>query len=274
MEEIIKLFDTILKIVHYLHIIPIRMITNNINRFNIIGFSYHFFFTFAYISMMCYFGFTEADFEEKVISLNMTLTEISLFYKVLNMVLKRNDFYRILEYLNMFKSQNDEEKNMILMYAKKMRKVFYYYAFITYFCILLNMWVTLYNDDIYLPFKSWYPFDLINNTNFFWILYFYQFFGILTHASLNVFNDVFIMFLMGTIGIQLDILGLRLKKLKINSKDGSLLSVMQDYDKIIRLCKHFQSLMSSTIFIQIYLSSGVLCMSTYHLSMVYKIFII
>lgn len=268
MEEITNLFDTVLKIVHYQCIMPIRIKTENIILFNIFGFSYHFIFTFAFISMMCYYGFTDEDFEEKVISLNMTLTEISLFYKVLNMVFKRKDFYQILDEINLFKSQNDKENNYIRTYSKKLKKSFYYYALVTFLCVLLTFCVPLFNKDTYLPYKSWYPFDLKNKLNYFWVLYVYQCIGIFSHASLNVFNDTFIMFIMATIGIQLDILGMRLKELNIKSHDNSLLNVMHDYDKIIKLSEKFKCLMSSTIFVQIYLSSGVLCVATYNLSMV------
>lgn len=218
--------------------------------------------------MMCCYGFTNEDFEEKVISLNMTLTEISLFYKALNMVFKRNDFYQILDEIKMFKSKNDEENCIIQKYSKKLKNIFYYYAIVTYLCLVVTFCVPLFKKDIYLPYKSWYPFDLKNKPKYFWILYLYQLIGISTHASINVFNDTCIMLMMATIEIQFDVLGLRLKKLNNNSQKDSLLSVMQDYDKIIRLCKKFKSLMSSTIFIQIYLSSGVLCMATYQLSMV------
>lgn len=219
--------------------------------------------------MMCYFGFTDTAFEEKVISFNMTFTEISLFYKVMNIVLKRNDFYGILDDLNLFKPQNDVEEDIIRAYTKKMRKAFYYYAIVTILCVLITVCVPLFSEDSYLPYKSWYPYDLINKTNYFWILYLYQCIGMFSHASINVFNDSFIMVLMGSIGIQLDILGLRLSKLNENSdQKDSLLTVMKDYDKIIEISNKFQNLMSSSIFIQIYLSSGVLCMATYHLSMV------
>lgn len=267
MEEITNLFDIILKIVHYLHIMPIRMKTKNIILFNIIGISYHFIFTFSFISMMCYYGFTDEDFEEKVISLNMTLTEISLFYKVLNMCFKRNDFYQILDEIKLFKTQNDNENNIIRTYSKKLKKAFYYYAIVTYLCIFLTVCVPLFKEDPYLPYKSWYPYNLKNKPKYFWILFIYQCIGLISHASLNVFNDSFIMFMLATIGIQLDIIGLRLKELN-KSHESSLLNVMQNYDITIKLCEKFKCLMSSSIFIQIYLSSGVLCMATYHLSMV------
>lgn len=270
MEEITELFDSIFKIVHYVLVMPIRQKTKNILRFNIIGFSYHFFFTFAYISMMCYYGFTDEDFEEKVIGLDVILTEISFFYKLLNMVFKRNEFYEILEDLNLFqrKSSNNEEKKIIRIYAKKLRKAFYYYAIVTFVCVCVTLLTALFRKGNNLPFKSWYPFNLQNNPKYYWMLYSYQFIGIAGHASLNVFNDAFIMFMMGTIAMQLDILGLRLKRLNMYSKSDSLLSAMKDYDKIIRVSNKFHSLMSSTMFIQIYLSSGVLCLSAYHLSMV------
>lgn len=207
MEEITELFDSIFKIVHYLLVIPIRQKTKNILRFNIIGFSYHFLFTFTYISMMCYYGFTDEEFEEKVIGLDVILTEISLFYKVLNMILKRNEFYRILEDLNVFQSKRNEEKTIIRIYAKKLRKAFHYYAIVTFLCCLLTLLTALFREGYNLPFKSWYPLNLQNNPNYYWMLYLYQFIGITGHASLNVFNDAFIMFMLGTIrypGIEIE----------------------------------------------------------------------
>ncbi|KAG4070904.1 hypothetical protein HA402_011130 [Bradysia odoriphaga] len=184
-------------------------------RFRKLYLLYGFFFQFAFTFAFCGFKLLNFYFKTNMDLITViifeSLAEISLWVRVINFV---TNFDRILHCLNVvksFKCRDEEELNFYRERLGMFKKVMRFYVGCASFACFFSLVAPFFSDKPMLAYPAWYPLDWQNNTTHFWIAYTYQFVGILFLAHTLVLLEAFHIYLLITIGGQLDILAQRLR---------------------------------------------------------------
>lgn len=140
-----------------------------------------------------------------------TLTVVAYCFKVINFYLKSDSMQDTFDNLMKFQFQNDNEirltnEKLDLLY--KISVCFMTTAHVT--IILAFVRVLFIYDHPELPLPSWYPIDWQNINLYYWIVYTYQMIGAFFILNVNLTLDLYSIFLMSTIRMQLEILADRL----------------------------------------------------------------
>lgn len=177
-------------------------------------------FLFVYdLSLTVYIFFIE-DVQEATNSLCMSLTLITLFGKVLNFKIFSRRIQRLLNSVEEFRLENDQET----LLAEQ--RISFYNKLILFLYISANgagsaiYSGTILSSEVRLPFLAWFPIDWKSNYTAYVSLYIYQVIGMTIQSNLNVTMDLFSAYLMHVASIKLEILGRRLENLSKFKEQG------------------------------------------------------
>lgn len=195
---------------------------------------FHFFFTIFFILSEWYNLILSNDLKEMVQNMTISLTEVNTLVKYINFVLRHKKIKKMLNHIEEnFLIKTDEEDKIMRKVIKFSEKVYIINFIIVGSVIAFAGIVPLASGLPTLPFPVWLPFDYTKSNLNYWIAYSFSLTSVIFHAYANVANDTWIMFCSAIASAQLEILGLRLKKLNNNKKnDNQLKDLISQYDCI------------------------------------------
>lgn len=177
----------------------------------IYGFVFQFAFTFAFCGFKLLNFYFKTNMDLVTVIIFETLAEISLWVRVINFVVNFDSILHCLSAIKLFKCRNEGE---VMFYKKSLQlftKVMRFYAGCASFACFFSLAAPFFADKPMLPYPAWYPLDWQNNNTHFWIAYTYQFVGILFLAHTLVLLEAYHIYLLISIGAQLDIIAQRLR---------------------------------------------------------------
>ncbi len=182
------------------------------NLYLIYGFFFQLFFTFAFVSFKLLNFYTKTHMDLATVIIFESLAEISVCIRVSNFIINFDGILDCLAIIKKFKCQNHEE----LMFYKKrfglFTKVLRFYFGCASFACFFSLSAPFFSEKPMLPYPAYYPFfDWQNNRTDFCIVYTYQFVGILFLAHSLILLESYHIYLLVTIGGQLDIIAQRLR---------------------------------------------------------------
>lgn len=224
-------------------------------------------FSIMYTASMVVNIFLLTDFSELSNRLFMSLTEAALAVKVINFFLNNREWQLILSQLNDFRTKcaRDEEvlSSRIRLISIAMK------AFIcnVQICVNATAFIPLLVGTKNLLYSGWYPgFDWENNQRDFWVVYAYQYIGILITGSLNVAIDVYYWFVIYILSGQYNIVGDRIESVQFDATKDSIMKVrleliqqMETHQCLNSKLKLIQRNIQWAYFAQVLLSSVVIC---------------
>lgn len=195
---------------------------------------FHFIFTFFFIFSEWYNLSQSNDLKEMVQNMYISLTEVNTLVKYINFVLNHKKIKKMFKQIEEnFLIKTDEEDEIMQKSIKFSEKVYIIYFIIVGSVIAFAGTVPLLSGQPTLPFPVWLPFDYTKSSSNYWLAYSFNITAVIFHAYANFANDSLIMFLSALSATQLNIIGLRLKKLKNNQKiDDKLKDLIKEYDCI------------------------------------------
>ncbi|XP_037035068.1 odorant receptor 94b-like [Bradysia coprophila] len=124
-----------------------------------------------------------------------------------------------------------------------------------------------------LPYPGWYPIDWRNDTTSYFVVFIYQFIGIIFVSHSIILMEAYAMYLMIVAGSHLDILANRLETLghKMTAIDifeikrSFRIDCIQTYTKIARFQNLIERIFSIPIFIQFLISGAILCVTVFQI---------
>lgn len=196
--------------------------------------SFHFFFTFFFIFSEWYNLSQSRDLKEMVQNMYISLTEINTMVKFINFVVRHKKIKKMLKIIEEnFLIKTEEEDKIMRRCIKFAEKVYVLDFIVVGSVIAFAAIVPLLSGLPTLPFPVWLPFDYTKSNLYYWIAYSFNITSIIFHAYTNVANDTLIMFCSAISAAQLEIIGLRLTKLKDFKKiDEELKDLISQYDVI------------------------------------------
>lgn len=181
------------------------------NLYLIYGFCFQFAFTFAFCGFKLLNFVFKTNMDQVTVIVFETLAEISLWVRVINIIVNFESIRNCLDLIKLFTFQNEDELRFFKTRLRVFTKIMRFYAVCASFACLFSLSAPFFTDKPMLAYPAWYPLDWQNNRTHFWIAYTYQFVGILFLAHTLVFLETYHLYLLIAIGAQLDILSQRLR---------------------------------------------------------------
>lgn len=149
--------------------------------------------------------------EEIVFCSFVSLTEVALFVKVLNMRYRTNIFQQHLNDLHNFKLETDEEMALIRERLSVLSKMLFAYIGLVMVTGAMSYSVPFFVDETVLPYLAWYPVDWYHNPEIYWFLYAYQVTGMVIQSHILVCMEMYTVYIFVLLSTQLDIINGRLR---------------------------------------------------------------
>lgn len=195
-------------------------------------------FSLAYTIFMIINLIAFTDMSELTDSMYMSLTEIALLLKIANFIFHHSTMHYLLATIQKFELETKTEivlaKNRISGFFKL---VIYYYCCVNWTATYIDVSALFVNEPIVLPYRGWYPIDWQYNRVSYWLVYMYQVIGMAITSNLNVTIELFPIFLLFTVSLEIEVLGLRLQNTQY-SRHKSVTSVT-----LIKLIKLHQDIL-------------------------------
>ncbi len=188
------------------------------------SFIFHGCFTFIFVLCLCLSIFFITSIDETTHCLYMSLTCLAYAFKVANYYYYHHQMSACLSAVELFELKTEEETTIYKRRNGLLSWIACFYYIIPTVCGASAYFKPFLYEDVQLPFRAWYPFDWRHISEYYWIAWSYQAFGMVLVIFNNVTIDLTPSYLLNMIAIQTEILGLRLSKLgKIDRVDlGSL----------------------------------------------------
>lgn len=197
-------------------------------------------FSFYFTFTMCSNLFMLSTMSEVTESLYMTLTELVLTIKILNFYTHYRDLQAILETVQSFELETEEEMNLVRKKFENIRR-----ASIFYYVVALSAGSSadvsaFFSNQTELPFPAWMP--LVNwkeNAMHYWFVFSYQAMCMFITTTLNIGVEVFAYYLIFGVAIMMEVLGMRMAKIG-SEGERKLLTTVYVYPVLIKQIKLHQ----------------------------------
>lgn len=141
----------------------------------------------------------------------VSLTEVALFVKVLNMRYRTHVFQQHLNDLHNFKLENGAEMALIHGRLRILTKMLFAYIGLVMVTGAMSYSVPFFVDETILPYLAWYPIDWYHNSKIYWFLYAYQVAGMIIQSHTLVCMEMYMVYIFVLLSTQLDIINERLR---------------------------------------------------------------
>lgn len=142
-----------------------------------------------------------------------TLPIAVFFAKAMNVYVYNASIQSCLMRVQNFELVNDDERKFINNTLSVFFKLSIFFAMSIVLTVSLVCFSALFNEKPELAFTAWYPWDWQHNNKDFWIAHSYQSYLMIIVGFINSACELFPCFFLTMIGCQLDVLGMRLRKL-------------------------------------------------------------
>lgn len=202
--------------------------------YTIFGYVFQSIFFFFYTSFKCLYFFTTTEMQEIVFCAFVSLTEVALFVKNLNMHFRSHVFQNHLKRIEAFEMENDTEAKLLDGRLKILRKMLFAYIGLVMVTGAFSYSVPFFTDDTSLPYLAWYPVNWQNNSRTYWMVYAYQIIGMVIQSHTLVCMEMYTVYIFVVLSTQYDILSERLKKIGNVKNNGDDCIDIQNNNKNIK----------------------------------------
>ncbi|XP_050070309.1 odorant receptor 94b-like [Anopheles maculipalpis] len=173
-----------------------------------------------------------------------------------------------------FQPVDDEEEKLYRKGVGEINYYFYLYITTTNLAIASSL-LYLLHQDYRMPYFPWMlgiEYGSTERINF-GIMFAYQVIGMYFHMLINIAIDVQLFYFLGMIGIQLDVLGKRFRKIRTSEEFGkSFMNLINLYQKLHRMTRDIEQLYSPAFFAQFSASGLVICATAYKTSSMFNVY--
>ncbi|XP_016961239.1 odorant receptor 94a [Drosophila biarmipes] len=227
--------------------------------------------TFTFIGLMWLEAFISSDLEQAGQVLYMSITEMALVVKILSIWHYRTEAWQLMKELRNapdYELRQQEEKDFWRREQRFFKWFFYIYILISLGVVYSGCTGVLFLEDYELPFAYYVPFEWRNERRY-WFAYGYDMAGMTLTCISNITLDTLGCYFLFHISLLYRLLGLRLRALK-NLEDEAhfgkkLRGIFILHQKVRRLTRSCQKIVSPYILSQIILSALIICFSGYRL---------
>jgi hypothetical protein len=210
------------------------------------------------------------DVERLTQLLYISLTELALFAKYINLVSRNKKIRELVEITNLpeYNSKNLSEDKVFGDTWMYVTAALSFYVAVFFCCVTSIGGAALMND---LPFYHWYfSVDWRKSRTRFWIFYAYQAIGMTMHAFTNTACDCLLPYLLSFIRTQFILVKHRVENLNFRSEDvrKDFLEHIKLHQWIIGYAQDVQNTFSGVVFIQFCISGFVICFTAFNISTV------
>ncbi|XP_060520303.1 odorant receptor 4-like isoform X2 [Cylas formicarius] len=184
----------------------------------------------------------------------------------------RSDFRNLVELFNedLFQPRNEAELttlNHVLSVFSRFKRILISLTCVSFTSSILTP--LFYSKGDGLPLEAWYPFDLSVKMNF-KLAYVHQGFCITYISFINMYSDVLVSGFAHFVGLQCDLLCLRLEAIRIGDyqeQKEKLVNCVHHYRLILKFLKTTEKVFGKIYFGQLFASTTALCMDLFLLSL-------
>lgn len=235
-------------------------------------------FNFGVVICMILYVFQLKDFEDTVSFLYLCLTEVAFLFKLTNFYLRQSTILSLLQTIQneLDYCEPEEIEEIATKQVKSVKQFNVIYYSVALSCLAFAYITPLLAGDRIFPFPSYYPVDWEHNNLLYGLLYSFQVLGITSTCFVNASCDTVMSTLMCVLGFLYEILGKKLENLgketSEKNSDGDnvesekLKKCMEFHKRILNCTTELESLFSLVVFIQFSISSSVICVTAYQLS--------
>lgn len=151
---------------------------------------------------------------ELIYLMSITMTVSCGCLKLFYVIFYNKEIRELVERVRHFRLENDKERALVNGYCKTFSIGALIYASIGIFSITSDVITVATLDHPVLPFAAWYPFwDWEHSNRDYWFAWTYQAFTVNTSIALLMAVDLYFVFLLLMIGIQIEIIGKRMENI-------------------------------------------------------------
>lgn len=183
----------------------------------VFGYVFQSVFFFCYTSFKCIYAFTTRNMEEIVLCSFVSLTEVALCVKVLNMHFRMRVIQQHLHEIHSFQLETTEEATLVDGRCRTLTKMLFAYIGLVMVTGFFSYSVPFFLDEPTLPYLGWYPLDWYHNRSLYWLVYSYQVAGMIIQSHILVCMEMYTVYMFVMLSSQFDILCMRLKKIGWNN---------------------------------------------------------
>ncbi|XP_016990104.2 odorant receptor 94b [Drosophila rhopaloa] len=226
--------------------------------------------TFTYIALMWYEAMTSADFEEAGQVLYMSITELTLVTKLLNIWYRRNEAANLINKLQHNPAYNLRNHNEIQFWErnqKDFKRIFYLYIGGSLFVALMGYISVFFQEEYELPFGYYVPFEWRTRERYFYA-WGYNVVAMTLCCLSNVLLDTLGCYFMFQISMLFRLIGMRLSALRNAPEEKArteLRRIFQLDAKVRQLTRECEVLVSPYVLSQVIFSAFIICFSAYRL---------
>lgn len=226
--------------------------------------------TLTYIALMWLEAITSSDFEEAGQVLYMSLTELALVVKLINIWYRREQaakFIRDLEHDPAYELRNLNEIRFWEAHQKGFKRIFYWYIGGSLFVALMGYVSVFFQEEYELPFAYFVPFEWRTRERYFYA-WGYNVLAMTLCCLSNILLDTLGCYFMFQIALTFQLMSLRLQSLKDvpeNKAKPELRRLFQIHAKVRILTKECELLVSPYVLSQVVFSAFIICFSAYRL---------
>uniref|UniRef100_A0A182RNV9 Uncharacterized protein n=1 Tax=Anopheles funestus TaxID=62324 RepID=A0A182RNV9_ANOFN len=231
----------------------------------------------VYLFTLSFNMFLMQTFEQLVLyTMYIVFTEIVMLLKAL---ITYHKFEQICDLFRQtldsdFKPMDAEEEKLHRKGVGEINYYFYLYILTTNLAIASSV-LYLLHQDYRLPYFPWMlgiPYGPTERLNF-GIMFAYQVVGMYFHMWINIAIDIQLIYFLGMIGIQLDLLGKRFRMIRTSEQFGqSFVQLINQYQKVQRMTQDIEHLFSPAFFAQFSASGLVICATAYKTSSMFNVY--
>ncbi|XP_017131266.1 odorant receptor 94b [Drosophila elegans] len=226
--------------------------------------------TFTYIALMWYEALTSADFEAAGQVLYMSITELALVTKLLNIWYRRNEAASLITEMQhdpAYKLRNVEEVQFWERNQRDFKRVFYWYIGGSLSVAAMGYISVFFQAEYELPFGYYVPFEWRTKERYFYA-WGYNVLAMTLCCLSNILLDTLGCYFMFQIASLFRLIGMRLRALQNAPEEKArpeLRRIFQLHAKVRRLTRECEVLVSPYVLSQVVFSAFIICFSAYRL---------
>ncbi|XP_043657011.1 odorant receptor 94b [Drosophila teissieri] len=226
--------------------------------------------TFTYIALMWYEAIASSDFEEAGQVLYMSITELALVTKLLNIWYRRHEAANLIHELQhdpAFNLRTAEEIQFWQRNQRDFRRIFYWYIGGSLFVAVMGYISVFFQEDYELPFGYYVPFEWRSRERYFYA-WGYNVVAMTLCCLSNILLDTLGCYFMFHIASLFRLLGMRLEALQSATEEKAkpeLRRIFQLHSRVRRLTGECEVLVSPYVLSQVVFSAFIICFSAYRL---------
>lgn len=197
-------------------------------------------FTFAYVLFKCINFVYMTDLAIITRAMFITLTELSLVIKIVNFYARHRTMQGCLSILEKIELKNTTEDTIASGRISFIQKIFWAFLLTANTTGVFSYLSPVLVDETMLPYPGWYPLDWMHDRRDYWLVYIYQVLGMFFQIQALVVIEVYFIYLMVVVSVQLEVLANRMERIgysigaRNKQAEQSLKQCVQEHCKVLK----------------------------------------